>query len=65
MLSCQSEAFPFKYLGITLTPRKLHKEDRQPLVGKFETMSVGWKGKTLSRGGRLTLVNSIFSSMPL
>ena len=36
-----------------------------PLISKFEKRLSGWKAKTLSRGSRLTLVNSVLTSLPL
>lgn len=36
-----------------------------PLIQRFETKLEGWKGKFISRGGRLQLVNSVLSSIPI
>ncbi|WRX10498.1 Reverse transcriptase zinc-binding domain - like 2 [Theobroma cacao] len=37
----------------------------QPIVDKFNAKLATWKGQFLSMGGRLTLINSVLSSLPL
>lgn len=44
---------------------KLHHEDRQPLITKIDNRLVGRKEPRLSRGRRLTLVNSVLTAMSL
>lgn len=54
--------FPGKYLGIPLHFRKLRKIDFQPLINKVGGRLKGWKGKNLSRAGRVTLAKAVLSS---
>nr|CAD1823673.1 unnamed protein product [Ananas comosus var. bracteatus] len=61
---CSTHGFPFKYLGLPLSPKKLHKADYLPLIEKLDNRLAGWKGLTLSRAGRLALLNSVLSSIP-
>ncbi|XP_010230205.1 uncharacterized protein LOC104582388 [Brachypodium distachyon] len=52
-----------KYLGLPLHFRKLHKIDFQPLIDKVGGRLKGWKGKNLSRAGRVTLAKAVLTSM--
>lgn len=36
-----------------------------PLIEKIESRLEGWKGRFISRGGRLLLMNSVLSSIPI
>lgn len=53
-----------KYLGIPLKVGKMKKVDWMPLIDKVESSLPNWKGRFLSRGGRLVLINSVLSSIP-
>jgi len=59
-LSCRIGDFPFKFLGIPVgaSPRK--SSTWKPVLDLME-----WKGKHLSIGGRVVLINSVLSSLPL
>jgi hypothetical protein len=52
------------YLGIPIHFRKLQNADWHKVEERFEKLS-GWKGKHLSTQGRLTLINSVLSSLPM
>ena len=45
--------------------RKLSNKDWQMIENRIENRLSGWKGKLLSTGGRLVLINSDFSSLPM
>ena len=45
--------------------RKINNKDRKVIEDRIEKRLSGWKGKVLSYGGRLTLVNSVLSSLPM
>ncbi|XP_020252248.1 uncharacterized protein LOC109829595 [Asparagus officinalis] len=64
MMNCKSGSFPITYIGMPLRPGKLKKDDRSPLISKIEKRLALWKGNSLSRGGRLVLVNDVLSSIP-
>lgn len=56
---------PIKYLGVPL-----HKGKRKiilfdEILSKIKTKIQGWERHTLSAGGRLTLIKSVLTSMPL
>jgi hypothetical protein len=54
-----------RYLGIPIHYRKLSNTDWIKVEERFEKRLSSWKGKNLSTGGRLTLINSVLSSLPM
>ena len=58
-------SFPFTYLGLPLKPTTLSKMEWQPILDRIDKRLASWKGHTLSRGGRLILVNSVLTNLPL
>ena len=56
--------FLCRYLGLQLHTRSLQKVHVQPLIEKICNRLPRWKGRLLNRVGRLTLVQSVLSSMP-
>lgn len=65
IFGCQVGHFPFKYLGLPLSYQKLRVRDWEFLIRKVESKLQSWKSRLLSLGGRLTLLNSAISSVPL
>ncbi|XP_020262664.1 uncharacterized protein LOC109838650 [Asparagus officinalis] len=65
ILSCSVGSLPFSYLGLPLKRGSLSKKEWQPLLESFKKKLSLWKNKSLSIGGRLTLLNSVLSSLPL
>jgi hypothetical protein len=55
----------FSYLGLPMHTRKLNNKDRQMIENRIEKRLSGWKGKMFSVGGRLVLINSVLSSLPM
>jgi hypothetical protein len=45
--------------------RKLSNRDWKQVEERFEKKLSSWKGKLLSLGGRLVLINSVLSSLPM
>jgi hypothetical protein len=45
--------------------RKLRNADWQGLIERIEKKLSSWKGKHLSVGGRLVLINSVLTSLPM
>ena len=45
--------------------RKLSNNDWKIIEDRIEKRLSGWKGKLLSVGGRLVLINSVLSSLPM
>ena len=57
--------FPFSYLGIPIGVSSKSWIVWQPIIRKFEDKLVKWKQRSLSIGGRITLINSILSALPI
>jgi len=64
-LNCSLLAIPFVYLGIPIgaNPRKYHLWD--PIIQKCERRLAKWKQKHISWGGKVTLIQSILTSIPI
>jgi hypothetical protein len=63
VFGCQVGDFPFTYLGLPMGLTKPKIKDL-PLISKIERR-LNATGTWLSMAGRLTLVNSTFSAMPI
>ena len=63
LFNCQIGTFPLKYLGVPVSPSRLHVKDWALLEEKNDKKLATWKGKSLSIAGRTTLINSnLFNS---
>nr|KAJ0214446.1 hypothetical protein LSAT_V11C400180310 [Lactuca sativa] len=59
ILGCEAGSLPFTYLGIPVGANmNLH------VIEKFRNKLSSWKSKTLSFGGRLTLIKSVLGNLP-
>src|SRR5438105_9347258 len=65
LFGCKQGNLPIKYLGIPIHYKKLRNSDWKSIEERFEQRLNSWKGKHLSIGGRLTLINSVLSSLPM
>lgn len=65
ILGCAVGNLPFRYLGLPLYNKRLRKEDWAIVINRINLRIEGWKAKLLSQGGRLTLVSSVLTSLPL
>jgi hypothetical protein len=59
---CSTGSLPCTYLGLPLSCRKPRKIDCQKYIDKIASKLKAWKGKLMSRKGRLILVNSVLTS---
>ncbi|GLU18032.1 hypothetical protein SLE2022_343540 [Rubroshorea leprosula] len=64
-LHCKEGELPFKYLGIPVGGNNRRKSMWQSMVQSVEKRLASWKGRFLSMGGRITLINSVLSSLPV
>jgi hypothetical protein len=65
IFGCKRGSFPVKYLGIPMHYRKLNNKDWKVIEQRIEKKLSSWKGKHLSVGGRLVLINSVLSSLAM
>lgn len=64
-LNCTPGTFPTDYLGLLLGCRNNSASIWYPIIEKFQNRLAYWKSKFLSTGGRLRLVKSVLSSLPI
>jgi len=65
LFGCKAGDFPINYLGIPIHFKKHRNCDWGKIEEHFEKRLSRWKGKHLSIGGRLILINSVLSSLPM
>ena len=65
LFRCELGSLPFTYLGIPIHHRKLTNKEWKCIEDRFEKKLSCCKGKLLSYGGRLVLINSVLTSMPM
>ena len=64
IVQCSVGNWPIKYLGLPLGGNPTRKTFWEPVVTKVAKRLDRWKRAFLSRGGRLTLIRSVLSSLP-
>ncbi|GKD49961.1 reverse transcriptase domain, reverse transcriptase zinc-binding domain protein [Tanacetum coccineum] len=64
-MRCGVGEFPFTYLGMPIGENMRRVNAWDPIVEKFKKRLADWKTKTMSFGGRLTLVESDLGSLLL
>jgi hypothetical protein len=66
IFGCKFGSLPVKYLGVPMHFRKLNNRDWKMIEQRIEKKKLSsWKGKHLSVGGRLVLINSVLSSLTM
>ncbi|KAJ0445610.1 putative reverse transcriptase zinc-binding domain-containing protein [Helianthus annuus] len=64
MMGCTRGSFPFKHLGLQVGANMNLIKNWDPVVEIFQRRLSLWKAKTLSFGGRITLVCSVLNALP-
>ncbi|CAL5411877.1 unnamed protein product [Camellia sinensis] len=64
-LHCKNQSVLFSYLGLPLGANPRLKKTWKPVIDKVRAKLASWKRKLLSFGGRLTLIKSVLSSLPV
>lgn len=64
-LSCCTRRIPFKFLGLPVGANPRRCSTWEPIVDSLKKRLAVWKGRYLSIGGRIALINSVLSSLPL
>ena len=65
LFGCNAGEYPFRYLGIPMHHRQLLNSEWNKVEERFEKKLSYWKAKYLPYGGRLVLLNSVLSSLPM
>lgn len=65
LFNCQIGYFPIKYLGVSVSPSRLHVIDWRPLMEKNSKRLDVWKGSSMSIAGRSTLISSSLNNAPI
>nr|GEX43036.1 RNA-directed DNA polymerase, eukaryota [Tanacetum cinerariifolium] len=65
IIGCSTFSTPFTYLGVKVGMSSSRKKYWDEVIGKISARLSKWKLKTLSIGGRLTLIKSVLTSLPL
>lgn len=64
-LNCERGLLPVTYLSIPIVGRRPRRQDWEGLILKVRRKLSSWKVEHLSLGGKLTLVNSVLSVLPI
>lgn len=56
---------PCTYLGLPLSLRKIRRVQLQPCIDKIEVRLAGYKRNMLSRAGRLAILKTVLTAMPI
>jgi hypothetical protein len=65
LFGCGLGCFPISYLGIPVHYRRLTLAEWKIVEERLQKRLSSWKGKLLSLGGRLVLINSVLTNMVL
>ncbi|GKB17573.1 RNA-directed DNA polymerase, eukaryota [Tanacetum coccineum] len=65
LVGCSTFSSPFKYLGVKVGGNMSRINSWEEVITKVSTRLSKWKLKSLSIGGRLTLLKSVLTSIPL
>ncbi|GJW74853.1 RNA-directed DNA polymerase, eukaryota [Tanacetum coccineum] len=64
-VGCTAGTLPFTYLGVPIGNKMSKVNDWKDLIDKFKKRLSNWKIKTLSVGGRVTLLKSVLGSIAI
>ncbi|KAJ0853546.1 putative RNA-directed DNA polymerase [Helianthus annuus] len=64
ILHCKTGTFPFTYLGLPVGANMNLVKNWRPIIERFEEKLTLWKARTLSFGGRVTLIEAVLGNLP-
>lgn len=65
ILGCQTDVLLGVYLGLPLRGNRKSRALWDPVVERVQQRLAGWKGQYLSKGGKLMLIKSVLSNLPV
>lgn len=65
ILKCKAATLPFTYLGVPISDSHCKSKFLRPVIEKHLSKLAIWKCKSLSIGGRITLLKSVMSALPI
>ena len=65
IFNCHVGVFSIKYLGVPVSPSRLHVADWKCMEEKINKRLGIWQGRSLSIAGRVTLINSSLANSPI
>jgi len=65
IIGCDGSKFPCVYLGVKIGANMNNVAEWKEIVDKFKSRLSNWKAKTLSVGGRLTLIKAVLGSIAI
>jgi hypothetical protein len=65
VLNCKVGSIPFMYLGLPIGGNARRLSFWDPLIRRINSRLSGWRSRYLSLGGRLVLLKSVLSSLPV
>lgn len=65
IFTCKVGVLPMKYLGVPIDQKRIFKKDWIDMENKMEKKLGCWMGRLQSIGGRLVLINSSLTNVPL
>ncbi|GLJ18020.1 hypothetical protein SUGI_0317720 [Cryptomeria japonica] len=64
-LEYQIDTFPIKYLGVLINTGSKQSQIWEEVINKCKAKSAQWKNRWLSQVGRLTMIKSVLSAIPI
>lgn len=64
-LNCKTGSLPLSYLGLPLGASRSKRKTWKPVIEKVKARLAGWKRRMLSFAGRLALIKSVLSCLPV
>lgn len=64
-LGCKTQALPMKYLGLPLGANPRKKATWRDVIDRFQRYLATWKRRQVSFGGRILLIKSVLSNLPI
>jgi hypothetical protein len=64
-LHCKQGNFPLNYLGIPVGVSARKKSTSKTVIDKIKNRLASWKGRDISLGGRVTLINSVSNNFSI